>query len=234
MAFFHKLYLYFLPGILPTALLILLYHLTGKKLPSITLLICIDFLITIPLMCFLIAKHTGQPFGLQALWHIFSQQKHVPMLTAIGTISLSLVWALGMFILMKPIQLYLEQHVFAWIPEWFTPGLFAGQHAKSILKYTWLLMIPFAILMPTMEEVYFRGFLLPREPLNDWRAPLFNTVLFCAYHIWSPSVFVTRVVATFPMNFFVWKYQNIFLSIVPHVLLNLVGDVILTYPVVFP
>jgi len=230
----QKLYLYFLPGLVPTLLLILLYYLTGKKLPSITLLVVLDFLITIPLMLWLIGRHTGQPFGLQIVWNIFKAQNTVPFWTATGLIALSLFWALGIFILMKPIQLFLEQQVFAWIPNWFTPALQPSEQAQSILKWSWFLMIPFSILMPTMEEVYFRGFLLPRESLTDWRAPLLNTVLFCAYHLWSPSVFLTRVVATFPMNFFVWKYQNLFLSIIPHVLLNLVGDVLLTYPVIFP
>lgn len=180
------------------------------------------------------ARHTGQDFGLPLLLNILKTQNHVPFWTAAGLISLSLLWALGIFALMKPLQLFLEQHVFAWIPDWFTPSLQPNNQVPSIIKFSWFLMIPFSILMPTMEEVYFRGFLLPREQLTDWRAPLLNTVLFCAYHLWSPSVFLTRVVATFPMNFFVWKYQNIFLSIIPHVLLNLVGDVILTYPLIFP
>ncbi|MEQ8878522.1 MAG: CPBP family intramembrane glutamic endopeptidase [Cyclobacteriaceae bacterium] len=140
MKLIQKVKYYFLPGLVPTALLVLFHTIFSERWPSMTILIIIDMLVTIPLMLGLLSRGTG---------------------------------------------------------------------------------------------IYFRGFLLPREKYKDWRAPLVNTVLFCAYHIWSPWLILTRVIATFPMYYFVWKYRNISLSIIPHILLNLVGDVILMYPLIF-
>lgn len=228
-----KFLLYFLPGIVPTLMLLAIHRIYGEKLPSITILMVIDFLVTIPLMIYIISEVSGQPFGLGIIKDIFKSQTNVSFWPLAGLTLCSLLWAIGCFVLLKPVTEFLGQHVFGWIPDWFSPGLFPDKQDPSILRLSWLMMIPFSIIMPFMEEVYFRGFLLPKEPYDDWRAPLINTVLFCAYHIWSPQVFVTRVVATFPMNYLVWKYKNIYLSIIPHVLLNLIGDVFLMYPLVF-
>ena len=42
------------------------------------------------------------------------------------------------------------------------------------------------VIGPVVEELYFRGFLLPRmERLGRW-APLVNATLFSIYHFWSP------------------------------------------------
>tara|TARA_Y100001972_G_scaffold123024_1_gene169594 strand:- start:1036 stop:1740 length:705 start_codon:yes stop_codon:yes gene_type:complete len=233
MEILKKCYLYFLPGIIPTLLLLIAHRVYGERWPSITILIILDLLITIPLMIYLISVESHKPFGFGAIKEIFDMQIRMDLWPTFGLIFLSLLWAICSFILLKPVNELLQHHLFQWIPDWFSPGLYPGKHDTSVMKLSWLLMIPFSVLMPLMEEIYFRGFLLPREHFDDWRAPLLNTILFCAYHLWSPQLFVTRVIAIFPMNYLVWRYKNIYLSIIPHVLLNVIGDVVLTYPLIF-
>ncbi|MEV0111553.1 CPBP family intramembrane glutamic endopeptidase [Nocardia sp. NPDC050799] len=71
--------------------------------------------------------------------------------------------------------------------------------------------------LPLIEELYFRGFLLPRiAHLGGW-APVLSTVLFALYHFWSPWVFVSRVIFTFPGYWFAWRHRDIRLSIGMHV-----------------
>lgn len=229
---FKKIWLYFLPGLLPSVFLIIFHSFFGEKLPSIHILIFLDLTLTIPLMLFLIARDGSVPFGLAAIKNIFQSQVKLRPLALIGLIALALVWALGSFALLGPVNAFLQQKVFAWLPAWWTPGLYPDLE-PCMLKWAWMLMIPFSILMPLTEEIYFRGFLLPKEKPNNWRAPLINTILFCAYHLWSPQFLVTRIIATYPMTYLVWRYKNIYLSIIPHVLLNLIGDVILTHPMAF-
>jgi membrane protease YdiL (CAAX protease family) len=73
------------------------------------------------------------------------------------------------------------------------------------------------ISLPLIEELYFRGFLLPRiAHLGGW-APLVSTVLFSLYHFWSPWVFVSRVIFMFPGFWFAWQNKDIRLSIGMHV-----------------
>jgi len=42
------------------------------------------------------------------------------------------------------------------------------------------------ILGPLVEELYFRGYLLPRLHRFGIWAPLINISLFAAYHLWKP------------------------------------------------
>ncbi|MEV6769655.1 CPBP family intramembrane glutamic endopeptidase [Nocardia sp. NPDC051030] len=71
--------------------------------------------------------------------------------------------------------------------------------------------------LPLIEELYFRGFLLPRiAHLRGW-APVVSTVVFALYHLWSPWVFVSRVIFTFPGYWFAWREKDIRLSIGMHV-----------------
>jgi len=229
----QKVKYYFLPGLIPTALLVLFHTFLGERWPSMTILIIIDLLVTIPLMLYLLSRGTGTPFGLQSVNMIFQSQNCVMFRTSLITMTFSLFWAIGVFIVLRPIGEFIQEALFAWVPPWFNPILDPQSPDKVMLKVTWFLLLIFSIVMPLSEEIYFRGFLLPREKYKDWRAPFVNTVLFCAYHFWSPWLLPTRIVATFPMYYFVWKYRNISLAIIPHILLNLIGDVILIYPLIF-
>lgn len=77
-----------------------------------------------------------------------------------------------------------------------------------------------AWLAPFVEELYFRGFLLPRMPVSPTWSPVANAVLFSAYHFWSPWQILTRIVAIAPMNYAVQKNRSIWVSVFTHCLLN--------------
>jgi membrane protease YdiL (CAAX protease family) len=66
---------------------------------------------------------------------------------------------------------------------------------------------------PIMEELYFRGFLLPRLRGSPAVVVVAAAVLFAGYHLWTPWMIPIRVIA--------------------HVALNLVGDTISAIPIVF-
>ena len=73
------------------------------------------------------------------------------------------------------------------------------------------------------EELYFRGYLLPRmSRLGVW-APIVNTALFSLYHFWSPRSFLARVAGVTPVVYAVWRTENVYLGMVVHVLLNAIG-----------
>ena len=79
---------------------------------------------------------------------------------------------------------------------------------------------------PLVEELYFRGYLLPRIPSRRGWAPLINVILFSLYHFFSPWQNVTRIVALIPLVYTVaWK-RNIYLSIFTHCILNTLGMIL--------
>jgi CAAX protease family protein len=69
---------------------------------------------------------------------------------------------------------------------------------------------------PIIEELYFRGFLMPRlSHLGRW-APVLSAVLFSLYHLWSPWVFLSRIIFFSPGVWLVWRKQDLRLSIGMH------------------
>ena len=65
---------------------------------------------------------------------------------------------------------------------------------------------------PIVEELYFRGYLLPRiSQLRGW-APLFNSVLFSIYHFFSPWQNPLRILAFTPVFYACWK-KNIYVIV---------------------
>ncbi|MFJ1458285.1 type II CAAX prenyl endopeptidase Rce1 family protein [Nocardia sp. N2S4-5] len=71
--------------------------------------------------------------------------------------------------------------------------------------------------LPLIEELYFRGFLLPRIAHLGRLAPVINTILFSLYHLWSPWAFLSRVLFTFPGYWLAWRHRDIRISIGMHV-----------------
>jgi membrane protease YdiL (CAAX protease family) len=230
-----KLPLYFIPGIIPMVLLVPFYFIGNSKVPSILVLIIFDLLITIPVMLYLIAKDQSLPLRFGIINTIFKQQHCVRFWTFTGIVIFSLVWAILAFQLMKPVSELILDSIFDWIPSWFRLQdylLHTEQYGAETIKITFLFVIIASIIIPLAEEFYFRGFLMLKKEESSKQVVLRNTILFSAYHLWSPWLFFTRVIATYPIHYFVWKRKNIFLSITVHCTLNIVGDVVLIYPLI--
>ena len=150
---------------------------------------------------------------------------------------LSLCWAIIIFMTTGPtLAVWMKVNYFGWWPDHLTPGNYLKTpelYSRNTIIFTWFLMGLASIIIPLTEELYFRGYLMSKLPWQDFRTPLLNTILFCAYHFWSPWLFVTRVLAVFPVYYFAWKKRNVYLAISFHIILNLVGDVLLPIPEVF-
>lgn len=114
--------------------------------------------------------------------------------------------------------------LFSHIPDWARISIEA---VKSQPGFIWpaiilgLLMNGF--LGPIVEEIYFRGYLLPRMANLGKLAPLVNTILFSLYHLFSPWEIVTRIIAVLPYAYVVWYKKNIRIGIFVHCLGNLLG-----------
>ncbi|MBK7626062.1 MAG: CPBP family intramembrane metalloprotease [Bacteroidales bacterium] len=95
---------------------------------------------------------------------------------------------------------------------------------KSKLLFTYLLFLPIMVLVvPIIEEFYFRGYLLPRMPdsLKGW-TEITHSGLFALYHTWTPWMIVVRTFGVLPLIYLVKRKENLFLGIGAHCLLNLI------------
>jgi uncharacterized protein len=120
--------------------------------------------------------------------------------------------------------------LFGWLPAWYLRPIdvaAAGRYSGSAWVVTlaaYMLLNGFA--GPIVEELYFRGWLLPRmDRFGRW-APLLNVVLFSIYHFWAPWQFLSRVAAVSPFAYAVRWRRNVYLGMVVHVLLNTIGGAV--------
>jgi membrane protease YdiL (CAAX protease family) len=142
-----------------------------------------------------------------------------------------------LFVFVAPlIQPFIVRTLFSWYPQEYNlqvlmqavlenPASISGYRGIQILAVLYFLLS--CLLGPFVEELYFRGYLLPRMQgyAGRW-APLINTVLFSAYHFFSPWENLIRIVGLFPVIYTVWRRKDIRFSIVTHVALNSVGGIV--------
>jgi membrane protease YdiL (CAAX protease family) len=116
---------------------------------------------------------------------------------------------------------------FGGLPDWYTQPLpvdAVDQYSRS--AWTVTLMAYFVLNVfagPIVEELYFRGYLLPRMMRFGRWAPLLNVTLFSLYHFWAPWQFLSRIAGLTPLVYAVWWKRNIYLGMAVHVALNGIG-----------
>jgi membrane protease YdiL (CAAX protease family) len=137
------------------------------------------------------------------------------------------LWAVLVIALLSRVDDLLFERFFYWVPVAFLPETDIGRHVPAILIGTHVASVVIVgVAAPIVEELYFRGFLLPRVGWMGRWAPVWNTVLFTCYHFWSPWRFVTRVVFSLPVVYTVWRTRSISVGIWWHCLGNVIGELI--------
>lgn len=126
--------------------------------------------------------------------------------------------------LQQPLASFFKDTLFSFLPDWMILNAFEGN--RTVLIFTVLMIMIFGnILGPLVEELYFRGFLLPRIKGNNTKKIILNSFLFACYHFWSPWDFLTRGIAVLPVAFTALKKKNIYIGMVAHILLNTISSV---------
>ncbi len=131
-------------------------------------------------------------------------------------------------LLFPPLDGFLMENVFSWLPGWFFFAENFTQYSTAVLLVTWTFgLVVNGIAGPVVEEMYFRGYLLPRiSRLGVW-APLLNTVLFSLHHFFTPWLNVSHIIGLLPMVYAVWWKRSIYVSMAVHVLGNAIPILLL-------
>lgn len=134
------------------------------------------------------------------------------------------------FGLHQAIEPALIRGFFGWLPDWYVTPIqmdLVGRYSAT----AWIVTLAGYLALngfvgPIVEELYFRGFLLPRmERFGRW-APLVNVSLFSLYHFWSPWQIVARVLGIGPTVYAVRRTRNVYLGMAVHCTLNTIGIVL--------
>lgn len=125
----------------------------------------------------------------------------------------------GLVVLLEP---WIRATFFGWLPSWFSAGLTTLTTYPPVIQWTTvgLWLVSAVLVGPIVEELYFRGFLLPRTAGGGRVAPLINALLFALYHFWQPYAVLTIFLFVLPLAYIVWWRRNVYVSIVAHCVIN--------------
>jgi membrane protease YdiL (CAAX protease family) len=149
-----------------------------------------------------------------------------------GTVVDYVVWPLLLFlcwgalsIALGPVAQYLETHLPAWFPVWATQGaLIDGLTNCPPIQRNFTLVLAVlssGFVAPVVEEMYFRGFLLPRMEHWGWAAPIVNALLFAVYHFYFPGNVLPIFVVFVPISVVVMVRKNWRIGLIVHSMANL-------------
>ena len=126
------------------------------------------------------------------------------------------------FVVAPPTDSYLIERFFAWLPDWFFGfSQSPDRYSQPILLFAGLLALLLnGILGPIVEELYFRGYLLPRLSwLRGW-APVISGLLFSLYHLFTPWQQLPRLLVLLPLGYVVQWNRNIYWGMIVHCTFN--------------
>jgi membrane protease YdiL (CAAX protease family) len=213
--------LHLIPGALVTVGFVLLAPLVAAVgLPPIAALLAAILLVLVPVELGIVLRNVRRDGGAAAVPY----RQRLGLREWFWLIPVLIVAAFVAFGVHRLIEPWLLAHLFGWLPEWFVvPIPLSGINNYSASSWIVTLCAFFVlngVIGPVVEELYFRGFLLPRmERLGRW-APFVNTTLFSIYHFWSPWQLVARILGIGPMVCAVrWK-QSVYLGMAVHCALN--------------
>ena len=226
----RTLILHLLPGALITAFYFLAAPLALRAgYPSILALLLAIIFILIPFELGYLLYEGKRTTGRFSLHSVVLYRDPLPLWNYLLFVPLLLVWMLAVFALLTPFDNYLAQTFFSWLPDWSLPAASLttiSQYPQRVLVVTFLAVLVLSIVGPLVEELYFRGYLLPRIPASRTWAPLINVLLFSLYHFYSPWQNISRIIAILPFVYVVsWK-RNIYIGMITHVAFNTVLNIL--------
>lgn len=224
----QSIILHLLPGILiGTLYFILAPIVVDFGYPTIMALIISAIFILIPfeLGVLLLQKKKGNDPNYQ---NIILNREKVSIKSYFFWIITIIVLSGLAFALLEPISNFLRDNVFSFIPtSHHFDFRYSGAYSSNVLLNTYILgFIVLCIIAPIAEELYFRGYLLPRIPLKEEYSGILHSFLFAGYHVWTPWMIVTRTIGFYPFVFAVQKTKNINIVIIAHCIVNTIDFIV--------
>ncbi len=223
--------LHLLPGIAIVVAYVLITPVVHKAgWPSMTGMWLAALFVLVPLELGMLYWFGKKRNGTCSLDGIVLNRERTPTGQFILLAIMAILAAALCFQLLAPLDSALQRR-FSWLPGWFFIVEDMTLYSRPIQLINCLgAFLVTSIFAPYVEELYFRGFLLPRICwMKNW-APLVGAFLFALYHFWSPWQLITRFLAVLPLVYIVaWK-RDLRVGITVHWLLNTVGIIGLLIP----
>jgi uncharacterized protein len=110
-------------------------------------------------------------------------------------------------------------------PHWLLPSYNSTAGFSKVVLVSALLatLAIDGVINPTVEEMYFRGYLLPRLPVAGWRAVPLSAALFSLQHCWQPWNWLLIFVLELVLTTVVVRLRSLRVGIVMHIPANSFG-----------
>lgn len=223
-----SVFLHLFPGVALTVFIVLAApFLERRGIPVVLALFAGIGLVIVPLELGYLLVHAKRTTGSFSLRETVGYRERLPrgrfVKLAVGLAAWFLLW---LALSTAFVDTWLAETLFGWMPEallQFSRVSEAGEPISTGLLVAFLLIayVFNGFVGPVVEELYFRGHLLPRIERFGRAAPVLNTVLFLLYHLWTPWQVPMRVIGLLPTVWMTWRTRCLRLSIVVHVTINL-------------
>ncbi len=220
----HAAVLQIIPGAasLP-AFGILAYFFAGLNIPNMFALGITILFVEVPvswaLMLWRVKKEKGGRFSLEAA---FPWTASIPWWQYLVIGFPIIIFSLIIIGLAGPAFAgLLLNSVFSWVPDWFVmridPGIFSSLSREMAIALWVLVLMAMVLVGGFTQELYARGFLLPRiGKMGNW-APAFNALLFAVFHLVAPWNWPAFFLMTLPWAYLVWWRRSVKIGIFIHV-----------------
>jgi membrane protease YdiL (CAAX protease family) len=219
--------LHLTPGVLVTAaFLILKALLDSTGFPPLLAFLLAVLLVDIPFMLGVMFSEGKKLNGRFSLEGVVRYRHKVSCKTFLLVFVGAFVVVYLLVMLAAPVGTFLAETLFSGLPDWL---LLEEQtqyeaYSKGILVAVFTLQLVLTgVILPWVEELYFRGYLLPRISRYEKWAPLLGGVFFALYHVWQLHGFVTVFLLGTALGYVVWWKKDIRLGISLHLVANVVA-----------
>jgi membrane protease YdiL (CAAX protease family) len=225
--------LHIIPGVLLTAAFIVLKPLADAiGYPPLLAFILAVLLVDIPFQLGVMYYQVKKLNGRYSLQGIVLYREKIPWWQFLIIFLVGVVLLFGLSILAMPVNSFLSQQLFAWLPDWIflndAPQYEAYSQGTLLVTLT-LFLIVTGIALPWIEELYFRGFLMPRISRFKAWTPIFSALLFALYHVWQLFDFTAVFFSGLVFAFAVWWKRDVRLGISLHVAANLLARIMIFF-----
>jgi uncharacterized protein len=220
----RSILLHLLPGALILMASLAFYPLTATLgLPALLALLLAVIIAAIPAQLGHLLYQGYRRNGRLSLDGVVVFRRRSPLWQYLLFVPLGIIWSFGWYGALSPISDWLTHTLFAWAPDWFLRADLATPDRTILMGTLAVLLLLNGLIGPVIEEMYFRGYLLPRLARYGKAAPWINLGLFTLYHLWQPWLYPTIFVALAALVFPVWWMRNLRIGILIHCALNLIG-----------
>jgi membrane protease YdiL (CAAX protease family) len=216
-----------LPGVLVTlGFLLIQTFLVPRGWPPLMTFLLAILLVDLPILWGIMLYNGWQLNGCLSLDGVVLYREHVPWKKFFLYFIAAFAATYILIVLTTPINSFLAGGIFSGLPEWMfleEPSQYQAFAQNVILAVFVFQLVLTGVVLPWTEELYFRGFLLPRISRYGFWAPLIGGLLFAGYHIWQPFGFASIFLLGTLLGYVVWWQRDIRLGISLHVVANVIA-----------